>query len=361
LKKINNILVVNTFGIGDVLFSTPLIRHIRENLPAAKIYYICNRRNYDLLKNDPELADILIYEKDDFREAYGNSKIAFIQKMISLIGRIKKLRIDTAIDLSLNHQMSVILALAGIKRRVGFNYKNRGRILTRKIDIAGFTDKHVVEYYLDLLRFLGFEISGDNRLRAYGSPEAKSKIDSFMKEKGLEGKMIVGMVGGGGKSWGSDALYRRWDSANFAYLAKKLIGNGNVAVLLFGTDEEKDVCDNICKETGRDCLSLCGKTTLDELVEFMKRCSVVICNEGGSLHIAVSQAVKTISIFGPVDDKVYGPYPPSDIHKVVTAKGVNCRPCYRNFKHDKCSHHDCLSKIDREEVLKSALDMLGIN
>lgn len=360
MNRSNNILIVNTFGIGDVLFSTPLIRQVRENLPASKIYYICNRRNYDLLKNDPELTDVLIYEKDEFREAYEKSKIGFIKKLIHFIRAVKKLHIDSAIDLSLNHQMSVILMLAGIRARVGFNYKNRGRLLTKKIDIAGFKDKHVVEYYLDLLRFLGFRVSGGNKLRAYSSPGARLKVDSFMKERALDGKTIVGMVGGGGKSWGGDAAYRRWDSANFAYLAKSLIGLGDIAVLLFGTSEESDICNSICRDSGQNnCFSLCGNTTLDELVEFMKRCSLVICNEGGSMHIAVSQGVKTISIFGPVDDKVYGPYPVSDIHKVIKAHDLECRPCYKNFKHDKCDNHDCLKRIDKDEVLREAIGILG--
>ena len=361
MKSIGRILIVNTFGIGDVLFSTPLIRQIRQNLPYAKIYYICNKRNYTLLKNDPELADVLIYEKDDFRNAYEGSKIAFIKKMISFIRQIRGLRIDAAIDLSLNYQMSLILALAGIKTRVGFNYKNRGRLLTKKIDIAGFMDKHVVEYYLDVLRFLKFNVSDDNRLRAFSSDDARLKADKFIKENGLDGKIIVGIVGGGGKSWGSDALYRRWDAGNFAYVAKKLSELEDVAVILFGSGEEKDICDDISARASGKCVSLCGNTTLDELVEFMKRCRLVICNEGGTLHVASSQLTKTISIFGPVDDRVYGPYPPSGINKVIKARDVRCRPCYKNFKHVKCEHHDCLRKISADEVLETALDMLGLN
>jgi ADP-heptose:LPS heptosyltransferase len=93
-------------------------------------------------------------------------------------------------------------------------------------------------------------------------------------------------------------------------------------------------------------------------MEFLSRLKLVICNEGGPLHIAVSQNVSTISIFGPVDDNVYGPFPLLDKHKVVKAEQVDCRPCYNNFRHKRCETHDCLTKIDRDEVLKLALESL---
>jgi heptosyltransferase-2 len=170
----------------------------------------------------------------------------------------------------------------------------------------------------------------------------------------------VGIAAGGGNSWGIDASYRRWESGNFAYVAKRLTDNNDLRVLVFGPSEEKDICDNIHSIVGEKAMSLCGATSLGRLVEFMGRCELVICNEGGPLHLAVSQDVKTISIFGPVDDKVYGPYPVSEKHKVIKAEGVECRPCYANFKHKSCSDHKCLSAIAKDTVLNMAKESLGL-
>jgi len=358
--KLDNILIINTFGIGDVLFSTPLIEEIKRNLPGSNIHYICNRRNLDLLKNSPYLKSVLVFEKDDFRQAKARSRWEFIRMLFDFVKKIRGLHADVAIDLTLNYQMSIFLMLAGVRRIIGFNYNNRGRFLTQKTTLPGFNDKHVAEYYLDLLKFLDLSISDKHKLRSFTSAEDKAKVDAFLKEKGLDGRTLVGIVAAGGKSWGRDAFYRRWDKDNFTYVGKKLSESDDVRILVFGTKEEKDVCDHIRQNIGEKAVSLCGNTSLGLLVEFMSRCKLVICNEGGPMHIAVSQDVKTISIFGPVDDKIYGPYPRSDMHKVVVAEDAACRPCYRSFKHKVCDNHICLINIDKEQVLSLAKESLGL-
>jgi heptosyltransferase-2 len=360
--KLDNILIVNTFGIGDVLFSTPLIEEIKRSLPRSNIHYICNRRNLDLLKNNPYLTSVLVFEKDDFRQAKAISRWEFVKMLVDFVKKIKDLRADVAIDLTLNYQMSIFLILAGVRRRIGFNYNDRGRFLTQKTILPGFNEKHVVEYYLDLLKFLDLGISDRHKMRSFTSAEDRAAVDAFLEERGLAGKSLVGIVAAGGKSWGADASYRRWDKDNFAYVGKKISEADNDArVLMFGTKEEKDICEHIRQKIGERAVSLCGDTSLGLLVEFVSRCRLVICNEGGPMHIAVSQDVKTISIFGPVDDKIYGPYPSSGMHKVVTAGDVACRPCYRNFKHRLCDDHICLTGIDKDRVFSLAKEILGLS
>src|SRR3989338_6031983 len=110
--KADNILIVNTFGIGDVLFSTPLIKEIKRNLPEARVHFLCNRRNVDLLKNDPDIASVIVFEKDEFRECFKQSRMRFVGKLAGLIREIRRLDIDVAIDITLNYQMNIILILA---------------------------------------------------------------------------------------------------------------------------------------------------------------------------------------------------------------------------------------------------------
>jgi ADP-heptose:LPS heptosyltransferase len=81
------------------------------------------------------------------------------------------------------------------------------------------------------------------------------------------------------------------------------------------------------------------------------KCRMVICSEGGPLHIAVSQGVKTISIFGPVDEKTHGPYPKSEKNIVLTSD-ISCRPCYRKFKLPECDTRKCLEDVSVDTVLE---------
>ena len=109
------ILVVNPFGIGDVLFSTPLISNLKAALPESYIGYICNIRAKDALCDNPQINEIFVFEKDEYRNFWRQARLKCIQKFISFLLQIKKKKFDLAIDLSLSHQYSPFLWLIGIK------------------------------------------------------------------------------------------------------------------------------------------------------------------------------------------------------------------------------------------------------
>ena len=68
--------------------------------------------------------------------------------------------------------------------------------------------------------------------------------------------------------------------------------------------------------------------------------------------------VKTVSLFGPVSEIVYGPYPQSQEH-IVIKEDVSCRPCYRNFRFSKCEHgRICLFNINAEKVFSAVKRLL---
>ena len=60
---------------------------------------------------------------------------------------------------------------------------------------------------------------------------------------------------------------------------------------------------------------------------------------------------------GPVDDKVYGPYPKSKGSAVVK-KGLPCQPCYRKFRMSDCQDRRCLTDLSVEAVLREAQKLL---
>ena len=102
-------------------------------------------------------------------------------------------------------------------------------------------------------------------------------------------------------------------------------------------------------------MDVSGQTTLGRFLGLLKRLSLVVCNDGGPLHLAVSQRTKTVSIFGPVDPRVYGPYPlDPGRHQVVLRAEMLCRPCYHGFKLPPCPYdRACLNELDAEEVLRA--------
>ncbi len=355
------ILIINPFGIGDVIFSTPLVQVLRETYPDSFIGYLCNKRSYEVLKTNPNLNKFFVYEKDDYRAVWEQSRAKYLKMLLTFLGSIRKERFDIVVDLSLGSQYSLISAFLGIKRRVGFNYRDRGRFLTNKIDIDGFNEKHVIEYYSDMLKLFGIDQNEFSRSpKVYLTGQDTVWAGEFLKTNGIkEGELLIGVIPGCGASWGADANHRRWDRKGFAKICDGLAERYGAKVVLLGDPHEVEICDEIQGMLTHKAIMACGKTNLRNFLGLINRCGLVITNDGGPLHMAVGLGIKTVSIFGPVDDKTYGPYPLSSDHIVVSRHDMACRPCYKKFKHNVCEGKECLSGIKPEEILAAADRLLA--
>lgn len=348
-KKDLKVLLINPFGIGDLLFSTSLIGILKRSLPGASLYYICNKRTYNAIEKCPDLKEVFVFEKDDYKALWKKSKIGFLKDLAALLKRIRREKFDLAIDMSMGHQYSFFLMLIGIPERVGFNYKGRGRFLTSRLKFDSFANKPIAEYYKDLLRLIGIDVYIEPT-KIWWDKEDDDYISGFLKKEGVKkDDSIVGIAPGGGVSFGKKNLnFKRWPYKKFAVLAELLINNtGSKVILLWGPGEEKLIDD--IKGLMKNKPIIAPPTTIRQLASLMSKCKYVITNDAGPLHVAVAAGSRTVSIFGPSDQNVYGPYPRSRRH-IVVASDVECRPCYKRFKIPQCSTLKCLNGLDHEKV-----------
>lgn len=361
--NVPKILIINPFGIGDVIFSTPLIGALRESYPTSFIGYVCNRRAYEVIKSNPDLNNIYIYEKDDYRTIWQRSRLECSKKIFSFLRSIKREKFNIAIDLSLGYQYSLLLKFIGVRNRLGFNFRNRGRFLTSKIDIEGFDSKHVIEYYLEMLRLLGMDPNSfAAKPKLYLEDADATWANNFLKDNGVDkSDLLIGMMPGCGASWGIDAHARRWGRREFADVGDSLIERRGAKIILLGNSEEISICMDIQKMMRHKVVMACGKTRLGGALGLLNKCNLVITNDGGPLHMAAGIGVKTISIFGPVDERIYGPYPLNSNHIVIFKNDIPCRPCYKKFKYRICNNRICLQSIKPKEVLEAADVLLADN
>jgi len=357
--KAKSILIFNPFGIGDVLFSTPLIRNLKDNLPGVSLVYLCNRRVYPLLKDNIFLNKVMIFEKDEWRSLARRSKLEFLKVFFSFRAEVKKANFDVVLDLSLNSQYGFFFKAAGIKTRIGLNYKNRGRFLTHKINIKdGYSDKHVARYYLDLLKFLNItpiEHQFDLFISQQALEPAESILNNHLKKRN---NLLIGVCPASGDSWQKTAYYKRWPKENFLKLCERLKQELGADIILFGSKSETDVCSYIYEQMKEKPLNLCGKLDLEEFFSLVSLCGLIVTNDGGSFHVAQALRKKGVVFFGPVSEKVYGAYPDESTF-FTFKKDIECRPCYRRFKFKGCSYDKkCLRDIGPAEVFSVIKGMI---
>ena len=238
-------LIINPFGIGDVLFTTPVIRAIKEKYPDSFVGYWCNERVAPLLRNNPYIDKIFPVSRGDIKRVYKGLKKFVV--LLNLIREIRRERFDAAFDFSLDSRYGLWSKLAGIKKRIGFDYKGRGRFLTAKIDLKGYSARHVVEYYSDLPKFINIE-SGNKTLELTVSKENEIKAKEILSRSGIKpASLVIGVAMGGGASWGRDAIYKQWPAEKFGQLAEKLMKDLKARVILLGSAVRLRKLGNFCK------------------------------------------------------------------------------------------------------------------
>ncbi|MCK4518944.1 MAG: lipopolysaccharide heptosyltransferase II, partial [Candidatus Omnitrophica bacterium] len=346
---------VNPYGIGDVLFTTPLLSNLRRAYPDIFLAVLLGSRTKEVLENNGDVNKIYVFDKGKFDSL---SRINAFRMLYDLIKELRPERFNLLIDLSNSSQYGFISKFfLRVPRRVGFNYRKRGRFLTDRIELKGYREKHVVEYYLDLIRHLGINVRPE-KLKFSVSASSLNWAKVFLKNSGIKpDDLLIGIVPGGGSSWAKDAVYKRWPAEKFSRTADRLIDELEAKVIIMGDSSEKELCREVMGLMKNKAFSACGETTLPEFAALCGLSRLIICNDGGPLHVAVSREVPTVSLFGPVDERIYGPYP-DEAKNCVVKKNLNCRPCYNDFRFKACPGKDCLRLIGVDEVYEKVKTLL---
>lgn len=354
-------LIINPFGIGDVLFTTPLARAVKTSREGVFLGYWCNRRVEEILKANKYIDKTFSCSRGDLKKDFKTSFVRGLRVLLGLIKEIRKSRFDAAIDLSLDHRYALIASLCGIKMRFGYDFKGRGRLLTDKTLLKGYRGRHVIDFYSALLERIGVPEKGKSMDLFLKAPDLE-EADKLLKVAGVrQGDLIIGISPGGGGSWGGQAYLKYWQEEKFAGLSDRLISGLGAKVVFLGDESDFAVISGISGLMKEQAVNAAGKTSLGTLAALISKLNLLISNDSGILHMASALRVKTVSFFGPTDDLVYGPYPDKDSH-IVLKQDISCRPCYNDFRLDECLRDkECLKGISVETAYEAAKRLLGGN
>lgn len=348
-------LVVNPFGMGDAIFSLTVLEALRAKHPKAFIGFLANERTSALVRLDASVDRVHEFSRDGYRALSGRP-IAFFRKMSGLLGEIRRERYDTLIDLSLGREFAFYAFCIGIRERIGFDFRGRGIFLTKRAKLEGYRDRHVVDTQLGLLKkFAQIDLAAPPAKLPLSVPETAGRTAAaFLQRHGIEETdRLIAIAPGGGVTWGKNAIYKQWDSALFGEAAAKLAQGGRFKTLFLGDASEAALIKEAAGSFAAPCAIAAGES-LETVCALLRRSALLVCNDGGLLHLANALGVKTVSIYGPVDERVYGPYGADTPHAVLK-KDVPCRPCYADFSFPPCLHQRrCLTELGVAEVVQAA-------
>ena len=341
VNKLSKIAIINLYGIGDVLLTTPSIRAIKKGNPSSELFYICQSSAVSVLINNPRLDEIV------------SLRTSSLIEWVKYGWKMFRKHIDLSIVIHPGERNSLAAYLSFAKYKIGYLFSNVV-VSTGGVQIKNFKlDKntHWVDCGLLVIRALGCKPSRKD-LEIYASPEDIDRAKRFFQENTLDRKYTVGLFPGGKWEW------KRWGSDKFAESCNLLKCKYNV-VLIGGISDQPIINEvvNICGDV--EIPSLITKT-LGELTESIRQCDVLVTNDTVALHIADAVRTRTVSIFGPTNPKKLAPQ--GAFHKVIF-KALYCQPCYNEYTPPICKNpqeYFCFKSVLPSEVFENVERLVKI-
>jgi len=328
------ILIFNVNWLGDVLFSTAAIRNIRYNFPDSFIACIVPSRCYHVLKGNPHLDEIIIFDEKDRHKG--------LPVKLSFIKFLKHKKFDMAFLLHRSFTRALICRLAGIPQRIGYYTKKRSFLLTKQIMPPLKDSLHRIDYYLNIIEKTGLKIE-DRFTEFIVNEEDLNFAADFLKKNEVNEKDFLVAINPGG-NWS----LKRWPKEYWATLAGSLINEFGAKVVITGSFQDAALAKKIQELMKEKVIIACGVFNLKQFGALCKRLDLFITADTAPLHIA--NAVNTrriIALFGPTSPAITGPYPVKNV--VILSGSVDCKiPCYEA----RCKDNRCMKTIFPEIVLE---------
>ncbi len=135
----------------------------------------------------------------------------------------------------------------------------------------------------------------------------------------------------------------------------------NYPIILLGGPEDKPLADAITATDPDKIYNACGKFSLMESADLVKKSKVVISNDTGLMHIAAAFQKPMISLWGNTTPwlGMFPYYGANNLKDTISPKftisevnNVSCRPCSK-IGYNSCpkKHFKCMQDINNQAII----------
>ena len=352
LQETMRILLIRLRLVGDVVFTTPAIRALRESFPAAHLAYLVESDAAPVVALNPHLDDVVVATRPRGRGRLADDW--------ALGRRLRRGRYDLVIDFHGGPRSGWLTWASQAPRRIGYTVSGRSWMYTTAVDRPrSLRPRHSVENQWDLLAPLGGRFSrppdrADDAVEMPIDPAAEAAVDRRLTAAGMprDARIVVLHVSAGNP-------FRRWPAEFFVDLAVALAVRDprRFLVLTSGPSDARAVAqvrEEARARLGRtseivdgDDLDLAGLRALSE------RAVLFIGGDSGPLHIAATSPVPIVGLYGPTLPARSAPWrDPRYVSESVDVGELPCRPC--DQRHCAPGDFRCLTRLMPDRVITAA-------
>jgi len=346
------ILLVRLREIGDVVFTTPALRAVRQRFPDASVSYLVEPLAAPVVAANPNIDELIVTPR--------GALAADIRLGLHLRAR----RYDLAIDFHGGPRASLLTWLSGARQRVGYGVRGRAWMYTVRVDRPRqLRPRHAVENQWDLLTAIGVPAPSREAdpVEMPVDPRAAAQVAGKLQAAGVVGteRLVVIHVSAGNP-------FRRWPRDAFAETAAKILGrHADLRVIVVSGPSEREAARHVVEnartrlaEADRSRVIGFGECSLAELRALFDQAALFIGGDSGPLHVAATSAVPIVGLYGPTLPVRSAPWRSRGLLTESVEPGpLECRPCDQRV----CVHGDfrCLSSIAPAAVVQAAARALA--
>lgn len=271
----------------------PVLRLLKLHFPGSEIYWWLDSQLLPLLEKDPDLHGVLPFHRRRWSSPF------HWHEVVRSIFEMRRKKFDLVIDLQGLARSGAFAWLANGNYTIGVADSREGAM--------GFYDvavprpsyhTHAVDWYLAVVQALGVPI---HRQFAWLPPRPVVQASVAAFALGATRWIAINP----GARW----FNKRWPVEYFAELIKRLCArNPEARFVVLGGTEDRELGEIISRAEPERCLSLAGKTSLPETIEWIRLCDYIVTNDTGPMHIAAALGKPVVALFGPTEPRRTGPY-----------------------------------------------------
>jgi predicted lipopolysaccharide heptosyltransferase III len=355
----SRILLIRLREIGDVVFTTPLIRAVREAFPDAHLGFLVETGASAILDGNPNLNERIVVPR--------SKGVARLRDDLRLAARLRSQCWDVVVDLQSGVRSAWLTHATRASIRIGYDSPGRNWAYTRRVArCAGNGGRHSVENQWPLIGALdGVSLGPTSRaLRPAEMPldaAASRRTAARLADAAVEprNRRIVIHVSAGNR-------FRRWGEWRFAELAARLAAEADDrrVVIISGPSDPgaaarvRELALLRLDVGARHQIPAIPELTLAELRAVLETAALFVGGDSGPLHIASTTAVPIVAIFGPTTPGRSSPWrDPTLPFTPVDSGPLPCRPC--DQKHCLPGDFRCLTALPVASVLRAAETLLA--
>jgi len=326
-------LVIRFSSIGDIVLTTPVVRGLKQQLPEAEVHFLTKQVFAPLVADNPYIDKVHLLG-DSFELMIHELKLEEYDVVIDLHHNLRTLRVKKALA----------------KKSFSFNKLNMQKWLLTNFKIDVMPQVHIVDRNMATVSSLG--VKPDGRGLDYFIPKS-----AVVPEKDIPASHLAGYIA---LVIGAADNTKKLPVHKLRQLCEAI----EHPIIILGGKEDREVGQAIISLDPVRLYNACGKFSINESADLVRRSKLVITHDTGLMHMAAAFQRPIVSIWGNTVPK-FGMHPyygtqSKQVFDVFEINQLRCRPCSK-IGYDKCpkGHFKCMEQIDISAVAARVMERIA--